>query len=77
MLGAAGVARSCSWSQEWKPGKLARSMSMLPQNYVPSVAGPGHQGQDQALPEHPGKTYSGTVEASSQAGRPESRRHEP
>jgi RND family efflux transporter MFP subunit len=37
----------------------------VPQNYVPSVP-PGTQATI-AVPEHPGKTYSGTVEASAQA----------
>jgi RND family efflux transporter MFP subunit len=40
----------------------------VPQNYVPSVP-PGTQATI-AVPEHPGKTYSGTVEASSQAVSP-------
>ncbi len=37
----------------------------VPQNYVPSVP-PGTQATI-SVPEHPGKTYSGTVEASAQA----------
>ena len=40
----------------------------VPQNYVPSVP-PGTQATIN-VPEHPGKTYSGTVEASSQAVNP-------
>ena len=40
----------------------------VPQNYVPSVP-PGTKATI-AVPEHPGKTYSGTVEASSQAVSP-------
>jgi RND family efflux transporter MFP subunit len=40
----------------------------VPQNYVPSVP-PGTQATIN-VPEHPGKTYSGTVEASSQAVSP-------
>jgi RND family efflux transporter MFP subunit len=40
----------------------------VPQNYVPSVP-PGTKAT-LAVPEHPGKTYSGTVEASAQAVNP-------
>jgi RND family efflux transporter MFP subunit len=40
----------------------------VPQNYVPSVP-PGTKATI-SVPEHPGKTYSGTVEASSQAVSP-------
>jgi len=40
----------------------------VPQNYVPSVP-PGTQAT-LTVPEHPGKTYSGTVEASAQAVNP-------
>ena len=42
----------------------------VPQNYVPSVP-PGTKAT-LTVPEHPGKTYSGTVEASSQAVNPSS-----
>jgi RND family efflux transporter MFP subunit len=48
-------------------GKL-RVFVNVPQNYVPSVP-PGTKATI-AVPEHPGKTYSGTVEASSQAVNP-------
>jgi RND family efflux transporter MFP subunit len=40
----------------------------VPQNYVPSVP-PGTQATI-SVPEHPGKTYTGTVEASAQAVNP-------
>jgi multidrug efflux pump subunit AcrA (membrane-fusion protein) len=40
----------------------------VPQNYVPSVP-PGTKAT-LTVPEHPGKTYSGTVEASAQAVNP-------
>jgi multidrug efflux pump subunit AcrA (membrane-fusion protein) len=40
----------------------------VPQNYVPSVP-PGTEATI-SVPEHPGKTYSGTVEASAQAVTP-------
>jgi len=42
----------------------------VPQNYVPSVP-PGTQATI-TVPEHPGKTYSGTVESSAQAVNPSS-----
>jgi RND family efflux transporter MFP subunit len=42
----------------------------VPQNFVPSVP-PGIRA-DISVPEHPGKTYSGTVEASAQAVNPSS-----
>jgi RND family efflux transporter MFP subunit len=42
----------------------------VPQNYVPSVP-PGTQATI-SVPEHPGKTFSGTVEASAQAVNPSS-----
>jgi multidrug efflux pump subunit AcrA (membrane-fusion protein) len=48
-------------------GKL-RAFVNVPQNYVPSVP-PGTKATI-SVPEHPGKTYSGTVEASSQAVTP-------
>jgi multidrug efflux pump subunit AcrA (membrane-fusion protein) len=50
-------------------GKL-RVYVNVPQNYVPSVP-PGTEATIR-VPEHPGKTYSGTVEASSQAVNPSS-----
>src|SRR6202030_3833427 len=40
----------------------------VPQNYVPSV--PPGTNATLSVPEHPGKTYSGTVEASAQAVNP-------
>jgi len=48
-------------------GKL-RAYLNVPQSYVPSVP-PGTQATIN-VPEHPGKTYSGTVDASSQAVNP-------
>jgi len=48
-------------------GKL-RVFVNVPQNFVPSVP-PGTQATI-SVPEHPGKTYTGTVEASSQAVNP-------
>jgi RND family efflux transporter MFP subunit len=50
-------------------GKL-RIYVNVPQNFVPSVA-PGTTATI-SVPEHPGKTYSGTVEASAQAVNPNS-----
>jgi RND family efflux transporter MFP subunit len=60
-VGAAGGAQLFVVSET---GKL-RVYVNVPQNYVPSVP-PGTQATI-SVPEHPGKTYSGTVEASSQA----------
>jgi len=48
-------------------GKL-RVYVNVPQNYVPSV--PSGTAATIAVPEHPGKTYRGTVEASAQAVNP-------
>jgi len=45
-----------------------RAYVSVPQNYVPSV--PSGTKATITVPEHPGKTYSGTVEASSQAVSP-------
>src|SRR5271154_3020203 len=60
-VGAAGGAQLFVVSET---GKL-RIYVNVPQNYVPSVP-PGTQATI-GVPEHPGKTYRGTVEASSQA----------
>ena len=62
--GAAGGAQLFVVSET---GKL-RVFVNVPQNYVPSVP-PGTKATI-VVPEHPGKTYSGTVEASSQAVNP-------
>jgi RND family efflux transporter MFP subunit len=63
-VGAAGGAQLFVVSET---GKL-RVFVNVPQNYVPSVP-PGTKATI-VVPEHPGKTYSGTVEASSQAVNP-------
>jgi RND family efflux transporter MFP subunit len=63
-VGAAGGAELFVVSET---GKL-RVYVNVPQNYVPSVP-PGTKATI-SVPEHPGKTYSGTVEASSQAVNP-------
>jgi RND family efflux transporter MFP subunit len=63
-VGAAGGAELFVVSET---GKL-RVYVNVPQNYVPSVP-PGTQATI-SVPEHPGKTFSGTVEASSQAVNP-------
>src|SRR6202167_3100774 len=63
-VGAAGGAQLFVVSET---GKL-RVFVNVPQNYVPSVP-PGTKATI-GVPEHPGKTYSGTVEASSQAVTP-------
>jgi RND family efflux transporter MFP subunit len=63
-VGAAGGAQLFVVSET---GKL-RAFVNVPQNYVPGVP-PGTKATI-AVPEHPGKTYSGTVEASSQAVNP-------
>src|SRR6202049_4777873 len=60
-VGAAGGAQLFVVSET---GKL-RVYVNVPQNYVPSVP-PGTKATI-TVPEHPGKTYSGTVEASAQA----------
>jgi RND family efflux transporter MFP subunit len=60
-VGAAGGAQLFVVSET---GKL-RVYVNVPQNYVPSVP-PGTQATI-SVPEHPGKTYRGTVEASSQS----------
>jgi RND family efflux transporter MFP subunit len=65
-VGAAGGAQLFVVSET---GKL-RVYVNVPQNYVPSVP-PGTQATI-SVPEHPGKTYRGTVEASSQAVDPTS-----
>src|SRR5580693_6159445 len=65
-VGAAGGAELFVVSET---GKL-RVFVNVPQNYVPSVP-PGTKATI-TVPEHPGKTYSGTVEASSQAVNPSS-----
>ena len=65
-VGAAGGAELFVVSET---GKL-RIYVNVPQNYVPSVP-PGTKATI-SVPEHPGKTYSGTVEASSQAVNPSS-----
>jgi RND family efflux transporter MFP subunit len=63
-VGATGGAQLFVVSET---GKL-RVYINVPQNYVPSVP-PGTKATI-SVPEHPGKTYSGTVEASSQAVNP-------
>ena len=63
-VGAAGGAELFVVSET---GKL-RVYVNVPQNYVPSVP-PGTKATI-SVPEHPDKTYSGTVEASSQAVNP-------
>src|SRR5450755_3670529 len=63
-VGAAGGAQLFVVSET---GKL-RVYVNVPQNYVPSVP-PGTKATI-SVPEHPGETYSGTVEASSQAVNP-------
>jgi RND family efflux transporter MFP subunit len=63
-VGAAGGAELFVVSET---GKL-RVYVNVPQNYVPSVP-PGTKAT-LSVPEHPGKTYSGAVEASSQAVNP-------
>ena len=63
-VGASGGAQLFVVSET---GKL-RVFVNVPQNYVPSVP-PGTKATI-SVPEHPGKTYSGTVEASSQAVNP-------
>jgi RND family efflux transporter MFP subunit len=63
-VGAAGGAQLFVVSET---GKL-RAFVNVPQNYAPSVP-PGTKATI-SVPEHPGKTYSGTVEASSQAVTP-------
>jgi len=60
-VGAAGGAQLFVVSETSK----LRVYVNVPQNYVPSVP-PGTQAMI-SVPEHPGKTYSGTVEASAQA----------
>jgi RND family efflux transporter MFP subunit len=65
-VGAAGGAQLFVVSET---GKL-RIYVNVPQNYVPSVP-PGTKATI-SVPEHPGKTYSGTVEYSSQAVNPTS-----
>jgi RND family efflux transporter MFP subunit len=60
-VGAAGGAQLFVVSETLK----LRVYVNVPQNYVPSVP-PGTQATI-SVPEHPGKTYPGTVEASSQA----------
>jgi RND family efflux transporter MFP subunit len=65
-VGASGGAELFVVSET---GKL-RVYVNVPQNYVPSVP-PGTEATI-SVPEHPGKTYSGTVEASSQAVNPSS-----
>jgi RND family efflux transporter MFP subunit len=63
-VGAAGGAQLFVVSET---GKL-RVFVNVPQNFVPSVP-PGTKATIR-VPEHPGKTYTGTVEASSQAVNP-------
>ena len=63
-VGAAGGAQLFVVSEI---GKL-RVYVDVPQNYVPSV--PSGTKATISVPEHPGKSYSGTVEASSQAVNP-------
>jgi RND family efflux transporter MFP subunit len=65
-VGAAGGAELFVVSETRK----LRVYVNVPQNYVPSVP-PGTEATI-SVPEHPGKTYSGTVEASSQAVNPSS-----
>ncbi|HWX32689.1 MAG TPA: efflux RND transporter periplasmic adaptor subunit [Steroidobacteraceae bacterium] len=63
-VGAAGGAELFVVSET---GKL-RVFVSVPQNYVPSVP-PGTQATI-SVPEHPGKTFTGSVEASAQAVNP-------
>jgi RND family efflux transporter MFP subunit len=63
-VGAAGGAELFVVSETSK----LRVYVNVPQNYVPSVP-PGTQATI-TVPEHPGRTYSGTVEASAQAVNP-------
>jgi RND family efflux transporter MFP subunit len=63
-VGAAGGAQLFVVSETHK----LRVYVSVPQNYVPSVP-PGTKATI-GVPEHPGKTYSGTVEASAQAVTP-------
>ncbi|MGA2189397.1 MAG: efflux RND transporter periplasmic adaptor subunit [Steroidobacteraceae bacterium] len=63
-VGASGGAELFVVSETTK----LRVYVSVPQNYVPSVP-PGTQATIR-VPEHPGKTYSGTVEASAQAVNP-------
>jgi len=65
-VGAAGGAELFVVSETSK----LRVYVNVPQNYVPSVP-PGTKATI-SVPEHPGKTYSGTVEASAQAVNPSS-----
>jgi len=65
-VGAAGGAELFVVSETSK----LRVYVNVPQNYVPSVP-PGTKATI-GVPEHPGKTYSGTVEASAQAVNPSS-----
>jgi RND family efflux transporter MFP subunit len=65
-VGAAGGAQLFVVSETEK----LRIYISVPQNYVPSVP-PGTEATI-SVPEHPGKTFSGTVEASSQAVDPSS-----
>ncbi len=65
-MGAAGGAQLFVVSETAK----LRVYVNVPQNYVPSVP-PGTKATI-SVPEHPGKTYSGTVEYSSQAVNPSS-----
>src|SRR5208283_1957901 len=65
-VGAAGGAELFVISET---GKL-RVYVNVPQNYVPSVP-PGTKATI-SVPEHPGRTYAGTVEASAQAVNPSS-----
>jgi RND family efflux transporter MFP subunit len=63
-VGAAGGAELFVVSDTAK----LRVFVNVPQNYVPSV--PAGTQASLTVPEHPGKTYSGTVEASAQAVNP-------
>ena len=63
-VGAAGGAQLFMVSETSK----LRVYVNVPQNYVPSVP-PGTKATI-SVPEHPGKTYTGTVEASAQAVNP-------
>jgi RND family efflux transporter MFP subunit len=65
-VGAAGGAELFVVSETSK----LRVYVNVPQNYVPSV--PSGTQATISVPEHPGKTYSGTVEASAQAVNPSS-----
>ncbi len=65
-VGAAGGAELFVVSETSK----LRVYVNVPQNYVPSV--PPGTNATISVPEHPGKTYSGTVEASAQAVNPSS-----